>query len=165
MNHQKFLTEDEYSVLWSKIQNTDSRESLLFGLLLVTGARCGEILRLDVADINKDDTAVFIRGSKGSLDRTMPLQPWLFDRLIRYVGQRRGRVFDIGYRRLNYLWRDFRPSPKRLHSLRHTFAVRGYRRTKDIRLIQGCLGHKWLSTTMIYQTAINSVEERRAGLE
>jgi site-specific recombinase XerD len=36
------------------------------------------------------------------------------------------------------------------HTLRHTFATRLYRETKNIRLVQKALGHSDLSTTMIY---------------
>lgn len=164
MNHKKYLTDDEYNALLTKIQETQGRDSLLFGLLLVTGARASEVLKLEVGDIDVNGSKVFLRGLKGSLDRDMPLPPWLMGRLVEYVGSRRGRVFDIGYRRLYDIWLGFRVCSKKIHALRHTYAVRGYRRSKDIRLIQGALGHRWLSTTMIYQTYEHSVEERRALL-
>lgn len=41
------------------------------------------------------------------------------------------------------------------HTLRHTFATRLYRETKNIRLVQKALGHSELSTTMIYTHIID----------
>ena len=40
--------------------------------------------------------------------------------------------------------------PFSIHSLRHTFACRLYRRTGDLYLVQRALGHRQITTTEIY---------------
>ena len=37
-----------------------------------------------------------------------------------------------------------------VHSLRHTFATRLYRKTGDLHLVQRALGHRQITTTEIY---------------
>ena len=37
-----------------------------------------------------------------------------------------------------------------IHSLRHTFATRLYRKTGDLYLVQKALGHRQITTTEIY---------------
>jgi site-specific recombinase XerD len=49
------------------------------------------------------------------------------------------------------------------HTLRHTFATRLYRETKNIRLVQKALGHSDLSTTMIYTHIVD--EELAAAMQ
>lgn len=43
----------------------------------------------------------------------------------------------------------FRPNGRSLHSLRHTFALREYYRTKDIYIVKGLLGHSSVVVTEI----------------
>jgi site-specific recombinase XerD len=40
--------------------------------------------------------------------------------------------------------------PFSIHSLRHTFATRLYRRTGDLYLVQRALGHRQITTTEVY---------------
>ena len=40
--------------------------------------------------------------------------------------------------------------PFSVHSLRHTFATRLYRKTGDLYLVQKALGHRQITTTEIY---------------
>jgi integrase/recombinase XerC len=40
--------------------------------------------------------------------------------------------------------------PFSIHSLRHTFATRLYRKTGDLYLVQKALGHRQITTTEIY---------------
>lgn len=40
--------------------------------------------------------------------------------------------------------------PFSIHSLRHTFATRLYRKTGDLYLVQRALGHRQITTTEIY---------------
>ncbi|WP_272482726.1 tyrosine-type recombinase/integrase [Salinibacter altiplanensis] len=41
------------------------------------------------------------------------------------------------------------------YTLRHTFAIRLYRKTGNIRMVQKSLGHSDLSTTMIYTHVVD----------
>ena len=109
-------------------------------------------------DIDTYEETVFIRGIKGSNDREIPLPKWLFRELLNLTPEG-VRIFPISYNRLRQIWQLYRPVPKKFHSLRHTFAIRLYRKTKDIRLVQVALGHRNITNTMIYADYVYSQQE------
>lgn len=51
----------------------------------------------------------------------------------------------------------------RFHDLRHTFATRLYRRTRDLRLVQRALDHQSIETTLRYENS--DIEDLRAALD
>ena len=51
--------------------------------------------------------------------------------------------------------------PFSVHSLRHTFATRLYRKTGDLYLVQRALGHRQITTTEIY-ARVSDEQLRRA---
>jgi site-specific recombinase XerD len=57
----------------------------LVGLLFVTGARVGEMIRLDRDDIGWDDAVVVIRYSKFDKSRELPVHPSTLDALRHYA--------------------------------------------------------------------------------
>ena len=128
---------------------------------LRTGGRATELLELRKSDLNAYDETVFIRGIKGSNDREIPLETVLFERLAEFAKPLKAPdlIFDIGYHRLRQIWDWYRPVPKKFHSLRHTFAIRLYRKTKDLRLVQVALGHRNITNTMIYADYVYSQQE------
>jgi integrase len=119
----------------------------LIGLLVTTGMRSGEAIRLDRSDIDWDEGVLFIRLTKFGKSRELVLAPTTVDALRRYDGVRRRCcprpqtpaffVSAIGARlRRNALNKTFHElirrtglEPKsgvrwpRPHDLRHTFAV------------------------------------------
>ncbi len=163
LNKNKYLLDPEVEKLETLIASsrTDSlRDSLILELALRTGSRAKELLAIRKTDLNPYDETVFIRGMKGSNDRELPLPPELFARLSRFADSRKGDlVFEIGYHRLRQIWDWYRPAPKKFHCLRHTFAIRLYRKTKDLRLVQVALGHRNITNTMIYADYIYSQQE------
>lgn len=165
LNKNKYLLEDEYQRLTQilkSFENKDSRNCTLLWTALMTGARAQEILNLHKDDLNPQEQSLFIRGLKGSNDRELPVIPWLYLRLSRLANESKSRrLFEISYNRLYQIWDLYRPVHKSFHSLRHTFAVRLYKRTKDIRLVQVALGHRNISNTMIYAEYVYSQEELR----
>lgn len=165
LNKNKYLLDPEWERLeyiLESFQDKDPRNCHLLWLLLKTGARAQEILNLRPEDLNAYEESVFIRGIKGSNDREIPIPSWLFKRLIRESERSRGqRLFPISYNRLRQIWELYRPVHKKLHSLRHTFAIRLYRKTKDLRLVQVALGHRNITNTMVYADYIYSQQELR----
>ncbi|MBX2986482.1 MAG: site-specific integrase [Bdellovibrionaceae bacterium] len=140
----------------------DTRNCLLILLALRTGGRAQELLNLMKSDLNAYDETVLIRGLKGSNDREIPLPRQLFQRLQRYAETVQGhKLFPIGYHRLHQVWELYRPIPKKFHSLRHTFAIRLYQKTKDLRLVQVALGHRNITNTMVYADYVYSQQELR----
>lgn len=163
LNKNKYLLQPEKERLvkiLTDFQDKDTRNCLVLWLALKTGARAQEILNLNKEDLNTYDESIFIRGIKGSNDREIPLAPQLFLRLKKYAeSQSQSKLFPISYDRLYQIWLFYRPIPKKFHSLRHTFAIELYQKTKDIRLVQVALGHRNITNTMIYADYIYSQQE------
>lgn len=154
LNKNKYLLEPEYQKLEEILLNyieTDPRDCLLILIALRTGGRAQEVLNIQKADINVYDGTIFIRGIKGSNDREIPISKDIFKRIVDYAKTEPGtKLFPISYSRLVQIWQHYRPLPKKFHCLRHTFAIRLYRKTKDLRLVQVALGHRNITNTMIY---------------
>ncbi len=161
LNKNKYLLPFEVERLRSIIKSfegKDPRNCALLELGLATGARATELLNLQRSDLNEEDESVFIHGIKGSDDREIPLRPALFKKLMNLGAE---RFFPFTYPRLYQIWDLYRPVPKKFHSLRHTFAIELYTRTKDIRLLQVALGHRNITNTMIYADYLYSKQELR----
>lgn len=164
LNKNKYLLDPEVGRLESLLNRAisdDPRDCLILYLGLRTGARATELLELRHVDLNSYDQTVFIRGIKGSNDREIPLEPLLFERLSTYSATvpKNENLFPIGYHRLRQIWDFYRPCNKKFHALRHTFAIRLYRKTKDLRLVQVALGHRNITNTMIYADYVYSQQE------
>lgn len=170
-NEKKYLTDDECDHLVRVLRTyhkpdrpMDFRDTTMLFILLYTGMRVTEFLRLRPVDILTDSHSIQVTGLKNGNDRQIPLQPWLFRALVFFAKMQPdpfGFIFDIKYNRLRTIWFKYRPVKKKVHALRHTFAVRNYKNTKDVRLIMNALGHKNLTTTQIYQNFVYSQEEMR----
>ncbi len=166
LNKNKYLLPPEVDRLvhiLTSFKDKDPRNCTLLWLLLHTGGRAQEILNLVVADVNTYDQSIYVKGLKGSNDREIPIPPWLFARVEKLFAHSAsdGRLFDISYSRLRQVWDTYRPVHKKLHALRHTFAIQIYRKTKDIRLVQVALGHRNIANTMVYAEYAYSQQELR----
>ena len=145
----------------------------LFGMLAVTGMRIGEAIALDRSDFDADNGVLTVRHGKFGKARELPLHPTATAAIARYLHRRdRPRpaeptdallVSNAGTRLLiNNVQTTFRTlraragiRPRsascraRLHSLRHSFAVRtlldAYRRDGDaaptLAVLSTYLGH------------------------
>ncbi len=165
LNKNKYLLDPEVERLnhiLESFKDKDTRNCTMLWTLLHTGARAQEVLNLTPDDLNTYDESVFIRGLKGSNDRELPVPSWLFQRLAKEMQRSQDNIlFPISYNRLRQIWDLFRPVHKKLHALRHTFAIRLYKKTKDLRLVQVALGHRNITNTMIYADYAYSQEELR----
>ena len=165
LNKNKYLLPPEAERLESLLNDhleRDPRNCLMILIALRTGARAQEVLNLRKSDLNAYDETVFIRGLKGSNDREIPLPRPLFQRLQRWAeSSSDAKIFPISYQRLHQIWELYRPVPKKFHSLRHTFAIRLYQKTKDLRLVQVALGHRNITNTMVYADYVYSQQELR----
>lgn len=165
LNKNKYLLPPEVERLrhiLKGFQDTDRRNCLILELALLTGGRAQELLNLRKVDLNTYDQTVYIRGIKGSNDREIPVPSSFFDRLTVYAASLKGdKLFDISYDRLLQIWYFYRPVHKKFHSLRHTFAIQLYQKTKDLRLVQVALGHRNITNTMIYADYVYSQTELR----
>lgn len=146
----KFLTDSEMSQLQRTLKN--DRDGLLIQTAILTGARASEVLNISTDHLSLD--SVLIIGLKNSDDREIPLPPELVQNLINISKNK--KVFNISYQRLNQIWQFYRPVKKTFHSLRHSYAMRLYQRTKDLLLVQQALGHRAIQNTTVYAKAVDS---------
>lgn len=163
----KYLNNEEVEALKTVLAKYPCRDSVMLELKLYSGCRASELLALEFKDLNGD--VLFIKSIKKSNDREVVLPSELVKKIHTFckravANSEKQNLFPISYQRLDQIWREWRPFKKKLHSLRHTFAVRLFEKSRDLRLVQYCLGHKGLQTTSIYLTHVYSTNEQRKYL-
>jgi integrase/recombinase XerC len=166
------LTVDEMFNLLDTIELDDTaglRDRAILELLYSAGLRVGELVSLNLEDIDLDGGMVRVLG-KGNKERLVPfgtkatvaLENWLeCARELRlkspepdavFLNLRGGRLTDRSVRRI--LDRRLREAAIRghvsPHALRHSFATHLLGAGADLRAIQELLGHSSLSTTQRY---------------
>ena len=142
-------------------QNLKHRAAL--ALLYSSGLRIGEVIALELRDIDLHRKQVFIRNAKGRKDRYVMLAqsflPLFQNYLITY---RPERYFVEGAEGMQYTAGSLRMVLKRScqragitkrvtpHTLRHSFATHLIENGVGLRQVQTLLGHSKPETTMIY---------------
>lgn len=152
---KKYLSPDEQcrlEYLLARYRSSDLRNTTLLLLMLRAGCRPQEALNIKWSDIDLSRRRIFFRTLKGGRPRFVPIGDDLVSRFRDFeMGEDGELVFKIKYNMANKIWWDYRPSNKKLHSLRHTFAVNIYRRSSfNLKRVQVLLGHRSLMTTAIY---------------
>lgn len=178
------LRQDEAAALVEQPAADDGpiglRDRLVLELLYATGIRVGELVGLDVDDVDRHRRVVRVLG-KGGKERSVPfgvpaeqaLEAWLRDgrpalaapgsgpALV--LGAKGGRVDPRAVRRLVHEHLARLPGAPDLgpHGLRHSAATHLLEGGADLRAVQEILGHASLATTQIYTHV--SVERLRAA--
>lgn len=165
----KYLSDSEFKELnriINQYMDTNPRDCLLLKFAITMGARAQEILNVRIKDLA--DGSVYIETLKKGVPRELPVNKKFYKQLMKYIAPRRddpgARVFPISYQRLDQIWRHYRPVEKKFHSLRHSFAIRLYKKTKDIHLLKYSLGHKSLINTQIYMDYFYTQSELRKAM-
>lgn len=152
-----YFTRAELSTLGASLGL--DRDSLLIKTALVTGARCGELLMLTKASLNPAENTIFIKANKGSDDREVRVDAKLIKLLMQLPTDRLWPFSDTAVVRA--IWYRKRPATidKKFHTFRHTFGVELYRATKDIMLVKKAMGHKAISSTLVYVDCVNYTDQ------
>lgn len=165
----KFLSETEYEDLSRRVRRCSERHSIILKMYMYTAARANEGLKVRLRDLDYDSKSVYIRANKNSNDRDIPLPHWFFYQLWHYAHtvckQPDDRIFPFCYTIINRLWHVHKPVKKNFHSLRHTLAIRVFRQSRDIKLVQILLGHKSIMNTMVYLNFVYSQDEMKRILK
>lgn len=145
------------------------RDRAMFELLYASGIRVGELVGLDIDDVDFGANLVRVMG-KGAKERTVPfggpaataLQGWLQLGRGQLVTPRSGPAFFLGRRGGRVDPRQVRSAVHHLlqrvpavpdlgpHGLRHSAATHLLEGGADLRAVQEMLGHASLATTQIY---------------
>ena len=175
---ERFLTEDELRHLGEALDDLEAggrvpvRAAAAIRLLMLTGCRCGEVLKLRWEDVALERNEVRLRDSKTG-PRVVPLSP-AASRVLVGVPREADNPWVIAGRQpgtrlthLAYYWYPVREraglDDVRLHDLRHTFASRALALGEDLTMIGKLLGHRKIQTTARYaHLARDSVKESAA---
>jgi integrase/recombinase XerC len=167
------------------------RDLAIAELLYAAGLRVGELVGLDLPDVDLGQRLLRVRG-KGRKTRVVPfgrravhaLRAYLPERgrwlaghggeeQPLFVNQRGGRITDRSVRRIldAAVLRTAAIHRLHPHALRHAFATHLLEAGMDLRAIQELLGHSTLATTQVYThvdlahlTAVYRRSHPRAGL-
>jgi integrase/recombinase XerC len=143
------------------------RDRAILELFYSSGLRLGELVGLNLGDVDAADRTVRVLG-KGSKTRVVPvgkhalaaLRDWLAVRselarpgeLALFVGRRGARISPRMVQKHVNDWARKQGAPTRVHPhmLRHSFATHVLESSGNLRAVQELLGHASLSTTQIY---------------
>lgn len=141
----------------------DLRLNALFELMLSAGPRVGEIVNLDIDNLDFAHKEIHIWGEKTSQWRTCFMTERCKQALKQYIGDRTEGAVFIGLRgRGRMCNKSIEDMVKEIalfggckfnatvHSFRKTFASREYRRTKDVLFVSKRLGHSSTDVTIKY---------------
>ena len=156
------------------LMNTDDegpltvRDTAMLELFYSSGLRLGELVALELRDLDLNDALVVVRHGKGDNSRRVPvgrmarkaLSAWLGVRSALtesaqqrvFVGQR-GRPLSARAVQLRLARRAQRNGGGvhlHPHMLRHSFASHLLESSGDLRAVQELLGHADISTTQVY---------------
>lgn len=156
------------------------RDNIILELLFSTGIRIGELVALDVSDVDLQKQQIQITG-RGTRGRVVTLtSDALVESLMSYLDLRSERVLDTpamfvgrsGTRLTIYSIENIFKKHVRLaeikrhitpHSLRHTMAAMLVSSGTDIREVQEILGHASILSTQIY-TRLPIQKNRRSSV-
>ncbi len=170
-----YLTEEEVALFISAIKRDmvkretvlNTRLIALVTILLQTGARIGEVLSMNISDIDRHNKEVRVIG-KGKKPRTLFLRDETLYWVDKYLsirrddeealfatqdGKSRWKQTDAGrsfrrYKKLSGIRKKFV-----IHTFRHTFATQYLMKGAGINVVQTALGHSDAVTTLKYYAA------------
>lgn len=171
----KILTSREVELLLEQPQCVDLkgyRDHAMLELLYASGIRVGELISLDVEDVNL--TTGFLHCASKGRERVIPLYHTAVKALNDYIKEVRPHLAQEGERALfvnmsgermsrQGFWKLIKYYQEKAgiqteitpHTLRHSFAAHLLENGADLRSIQEMLGHADISSTQIYTHLIN----------
>lgn len=166
-----FLTLSEKRALLKELKGRttarDRRDRVMIEVLLGTGIRLGELVGLDMDDVDLDAKHLRVQAKGGATqvkfiksDLRSLLRGYLTERRRQappecqalFLSNRDTRISDrqVAHRLGHWLRKAGIEKPLSPHGLRHTFATHLYEATSDLLVVQRALGHRDISTTEIY---------------
>lgn len=167
------LSLEEIQRLLNSIGNIKHKTMLT--LIYSCGLRSGELLNLNVRDVDSNRMIIHIHQAKGKKDRMVPLAPSALELLRKYYLQFKPKeMLFTGVNGAKYSRTSLQAVLKKalklakihkkctLHTLRHSYATHLLESGVNLRYIQEILGHNSPKTTQIY-THVSSEESRKVA--
>ena len=175
----KFLPEEEVTKLldtaYKSGTNEGQRDAVIMELLYATGLRVGELVSLNMQDLDLSESYIRCMG-KGSKERIVHLYPKALEELRRYL--KSARLALLGHKRTEpslfvnhrgerltrqWVWTILKTYAQKAgieqnitpHTLRHSFATHLLQNGASLRHVQELLGHSSISTTQVYTHLTN----------
>ena len=168
----EFMSEDEVHRFLEALDSVDFKQNtirnrLIIKIIIFTGIRVSEALKLKRKDLSEDGDLYILRiRGKGNKYRIVMIKKHLIQDLldtiaINYINQEGYLFINRNAEPLTqaYVSRiveqilfkaGIRKQKNGAHMLRHTFATMLYKKQKDLVLVQEALGHASLNTSRIY---------------
>ena len=180
----KFLPEEDVTKLldmaYRSGSNEGQRDAVIMELLYATGLRVGELVSLNMQDIDLSEAYIRCMG-KGSKERIVHVYPKALEELRRYL--KTSRVALLGHRRTEpslfvnhrgerltrqWVWTILKTYGQKAgitqnitpHTLRHSFATHLLQNGASLRHVQELLGHSSISTTQVYTHLTNGYVQK-----
>lgn len=148
---------------------TGIRDRAILEMFYSTGIRRGELIRLQLHDVNFAGESLFVQRGKGGKDRIVPVGRRALNYLEKYLRVRpqfltnvsdntlfldeAGHAFDksvLGWRVASYIIRARIGKHGSCHLFRHTMATLMLENGASVRYVQQMLGHSRVETTQTY---------------
>lgn len=155
----RYLAPEEEMMLLSLLRQWKQDATVDAVVVLIdTGMRVGELLAMQVKDVDLRENIVSIWQNKGDLPRSVPMTARVREIIERRCDRSRGLVFfDLGRETLRYYWDRARSSMDLddddqfvPHALRHTCATRLVQAGVSLFVVQKILGHSSITVTERY---------------
>ena len=180
----KFLPKEDVTLLldtaYKSGSNEGQRDAVIMELLYATGLRVGELVSLDLQDVDLSESYIRCMG-KGSKERIVHLYPKALEELRRYL--KSARIALLGHRRTEpslfvnhrgerltrqWVWTILKTNARKAgieqnitpHTLRHSFATHLLQNGASLRHVQELLGHSSISTTQVYTHLTNGYVQK-----
>jgi integrase/recombinase XerD len=158
------MTHEQIKHLFS--HTTEARQRAVISLLYGCGLRLGEVQKLKLCDIERNQHRIFIHQGKGNKDRYVLLPKFVLQELEHYYRAYLPKEYLFESKQLKHkplhprsvqtivnaamTSAGFASGTYTAHALRHSFATHMLDIGSDIHSIKTLLGHSKIETTMIY---------------
>lgn len=159
----KYMSQETLDRLIETCNSPDAknkRDAVMIRLVADLGLRGIEVRNISTKDIDFIKKILFIKTAKRGVSRAFPAPAYL----LNYARNIDGQLFSMSKQRFWQIWQAWRPGDYTAHALRHTFAMRLFKKKKDIRKVQKALGHKSLNSTAVYLDETYSIEDMKKDL-
>ena len=180
----KFLPKEDVTLLldtaYKSGSNEGKRDAVIMELLYATGLRVGELVSLDLQDLDLSESYIRCMG-KGSRERIVHLYPKALEELRRYL--KSARIALLGHHHTEpslfvnhrgerltrqWVWTILKTYAQKAgieqnitpHTLRHSFATHLLQNGASLRHVQELLGHSSISTTQVYTHLTNGYVQK-----